>query len=109
MVKILLRQEQKLKWNPKTKVQKFAMDAQCIRYHLNMLIFVFNNRFISNNDFITNFLHIAPFSDANKKTVEILLFGVAENKTNELLFIFLARYKSLKWKSVGKSSTLLTI
>ena len=76
----MLRQEEKLKWNPKTKVQKYAMDCGCIRYHLNMLIFVFNNRFISNSEFITNFLHIAPFSDANKKTVEILLLGVDENK-----------------------------
>ena len=56
------------------------MDCGCIRYHLNMSIFVFNNRFISNSEFITNFLHIAPFSDANKKTVEILLLGVGENK-----------------------------
>ena len=76
----LLRQEQKVKWNPKTKMQKFAMDVRCIRYHLKMLIFVFNNRFISNNDFISNFLHISPFSDANKKTLDILLLGVAENK-----------------------------
>ena len=77
---IMLRQEQKIKWNPKTKTQKFAMDARCIRYHLKMLIFAFNNRFISNNKFYINFLHISPFSDANKKTVEILLLGVSENK-----------------------------
>ena len=66
----MLRQEQNLKWNPKTKVQKYAMDCRCIRYHLNMLIFVFNNRFISNSEFITNFLHLHHFLMQTRKLLK---------------------------------------
>ena len=50
-------------------------------YHLKILIFAFNNRLISNNEFTTNFLNIAPFSDGNKQT-EYCYLVYLKTKTN---------------------------
>lgn len=77
---IMLRQKQLLSWVPQDQRFKWIMDVRCIRYHLEMLIYAFNERKIHTEEFKRNFLKIKPFKSGNKTTVEILLSGLKDNK-----------------------------
>ena len=46
---VMLRQVQMKCWIPETKKAIWAMDVRCIRYHLEMLLFAFNERNKKNN------------------------------------------------------------
>ena len=56
------------------------MDVRCIRYHLKMLVYGFNERKIHTEEFKSNFLKIRPFKSGNKTTVDVLLLGIKDNK-----------------------------
>ena len=56
------------------------MDVRCIRYHLEMLVYAFNERKIHTEEFKRNFLKIRPSKSRNKTTVDVLLLGVKDNK-----------------------------
>ena len=59
---------------------KWGMDIRCIKYHLEMLIFVFNQRKIKVEEFEANFMEIKPFNLGNKTTIDILFLGTEKNK-----------------------------
>lgn len=44
---LMLRQKQMLCWVQECKQFKWTMDVRCIRYHLNMLLYMFNKRKIN--------------------------------------------------------------
>lgn len=73
------------------------MDVRCIRYHLEMLVYAFNQGRIAAEEFKKNFLEIKSFMAGNKKTVEILLLGLKDNKKD----------KELRWIN-NKSKILCT-
>ena len=56
------------------------MDVRCIRYHLEMLVYAFNERKIHTEEFKRSFLKIRPSKSGNKTTVDVLLLGVKDNK-----------------------------
>ena len=56
------------------------MDIRCIKYHLEMLIFVFNQRKIEVEEFEASFMEIKPFNLGNKTTIDILFLGTEKNK-----------------------------
>ena len=77
---LMLRQKQMLCWVQETKQFKWIMDVRCMRYHLQMLLYVFNGRRITAEEFRENFMQIRPFQTANKTTVDVLLLGLKDNK-----------------------------
>ena len=56
------------------------MDARCVQYHLDFLVYAFNERKITNKEFKEIFFKIRSFKGGNHKTIEILLLGIKENK-----------------------------
>lgn len=77
---LMLRQKQMMCYVRKTKQFKWLLDVRCIRYHLSMLIYMFNKRRIDAEEFRENFKKIRPFQTANKNTVDTLLLGLKDNK-----------------------------
>ena len=59
------------------------MDVRCFRYHLKILVHMFNERRIDAEKFEKNFLTIRPFKSGNKAIVKILLLGLKDNKRKE--------------------------
>ena len=59
------------------------MDARCINYHLEMLIFAFNERKINIMEFRKIFMIIKPFVSGNKQTVDIVVLGTKGNKKKD--------------------------
>ena len=80
---LMLRQNQMLTWVPKKQKFKWIMDARCINYHLEMLIFAFNERKINIMEFRKTFMIIKPFVSGNKQTVDIVVLGTKGNKKKD--------------------------
>ena len=79
---IMLRQRQMYTYVEKEKIFKNSMNIMCIRYHLEVLVYVFNIRKTEVDEFKRNILRIRPFKSGNYRTTEILLLGIKNNKRN---------------------------
>ena len=79
---VMLKQHQIKSWIPEKRNFKWAMDVRCIKYHLEMLIFAFNQRKIQIEKFKENFMKIKPFNSGNKTTIDILFLSTGKNKRN---------------------------